>query len=344
MEPVLAETMYPQLKDVEVKTSRRVLFDVQGQVFGISVDMLKQVPCVLASLSDESRFKNKEPDGTVFINRSPKHFAEILSIIANFQSCDLWNIPESAQDRNELLQEADFYSLPPEIMEILKGKVVEQEDAAKKRVDDLQAQITKLQRELDLCNENLTKEIQAKNELAGLNSDSSIQTNGCYVSISDISFSLRITRDFTRILWSGYRSLEKVKDTGYNYGKVVYEMRPLGALESPIVLWNTLKSYVLCERKSDNGASRIDLCSMGNGELLVYLEIASQRNSDPLGFHSPSLTISSSPPASSAASLPPSPSKSQLSMEERFAMASNFGRHAPPGFQRIVCRFQADPK
>ena len=75
--------MYPQLKDVEVKMSRRVLFDVQGhypsphpthifvisnflnigQVFGISVDILKQVPCVLASLAEDGKFKSKEPDG-----------------------------------------------------------------------------------------------------------------------------------------------------------------------------------------------------------------------------------------------------------------------------------------
>jgi hypothetical protein len=63
--------------------------------------------------------------GTVFINRSPKHFAEILNIITNFQSCDLWHVPASTQERNELLQEADFYSLPTEVVEALRGKVCE---------------------------------------------------------------------------------------------------------------------------------------------------------------------------------------------------------------------------
>jgi len=277
----------------------------------------------------------------VFINRSPKHFSEILNIITNFQCCDMWRIPASVQERNELLQEADFYSLPPDIVEALKGKVHECEEVAKKQIDDLHSQIAALKKELELSHDNLAKETQAKNELSNLNSDSSILTTGCYVSISDISFSLRINKDFTKILWSGYRSLEKVNVTNYNYGKAVYEMRPLGALESPMVLWNNLKSYILCERKSDNGATRIDLCSMGNGELLVYLETASRNHSDPLGFHH---TATSSSPPSSSASLPTSPTKSQLSMEERFAMASNFGRHSPPGFQRIVCRFQADPK
>jgi hypothetical protein len=36
MDPILdAETMYPQLKDVEVKISRRVLFDVQGTYYNL---------------------------------------------------------------------------------------------------------------------------------------------------------------------------------------------------------------------------------------------------------------------------------------------------------------------
>jgi hypothetical protein len=48
---------------------------------------------------------------------------EILDIIANFQCSDMWHVPQSTQERNELLLEADFYSLPQDIIDVLKAKV-----------------------------------------------------------------------------------------------------------------------------------------------------------------------------------------------------------------------------
>lgn len=63
--------------------------------------------------------------GTVFINRSPKHFQTILTMIQHFNSPSLWpSLPSLVSDREELLVEADFYSLPPELMDALRSKVL----------------------------------------------------------------------------------------------------------------------------------------------------------------------------------------------------------------------------
>lgn len=121
---------------------------------------------------------------------------------------------------------------------------------------------------------------------------------------------------------------------------------------------NYFKISILCERRSENNmGTRIDLCSMGNGELLVIIETSPSR--DPLHYHSSSPPSSSpsssssgsaSPPSSHHSShhshshshsvnIPASPSKSQPSLEERFAIATNLNRHSVPGFQRITCRY-----
>jgi len=308
------------------------------------VDALKQIPSLLAHLSNpDSKFRNKEPDGTIFINRSPKHFAEILNIATNPQNSSLWHLPVDQQERTDLLEEADFYSLPPEIIEALKTKVAEKEDVVKKEINDLKGQIAALKKELDTSIEAHARESREKNDLLALASESAIHTMGCYISISDVSFSLRVNKDMTKIAWSGNRSLEKVNATPY-YGKPNYEMRPVGAQEANVVLWNNAKSYVLCERKSETHSGlRIDLCSMGNGELLVILEGGL---AGPAGGAGGGIAMTSTSPPSryeSSNHLPPtSPSKAHS--EERFMMASALHKPGMPTFQRIVCRFQPDPK
>ncbi len=99
--------------------------------------------------------------------------------------------------------------------------------------------------------------------------DSDIHTQGCYVSVSEFPFALRVVKDLSKILWncgrysiSLYclyikitfvyllyaRSLEKftIKTaTGYGFGtspSITNEFRPAGAQEATIVLWNNSKS------------------------------------------------------------------------------------------------------
>ncbi len=82
---------------------------------------------------------------------------------------------------------------------------------------------------------------------------------------------------------------------------------------------------ILCERRTDTMCLRIDLCSMGNSELLVIFE-------NPPPSSSPSLSYT--PPNAS-------PSKHMLP-EETFSIRTTLSK--PNTLHRIVCRYQPDTR
>jgi len=305
------------------KVSQRVVFDVRGKLFATSYESIKQVPCLLSKLADpDNKFHTRDPDGVIFIDRNSKHFAVILDIVTNCTNGDFWSIPDDIKECQELLIEVDFYSLPGDLVAAVKDKVAEKEENVQKKMENLNSQINALMKEKDSISAQLTKEIREKIELRNLVTDCQLQTSGCYISISEMPFSVRISRDLSKMHWSSSRSVERVviKGSSMFFGangqsshSQTYETKPSNAQEASIVLWNNSRSYIMCERKIGNDSqtllqfARIDLCCMGNDELLVIFEN----------------------PAAHSTALKPG----EHERKER----------APP-YHRIICRYQSDAR
>jgi len=252
-------------------------------LFSTTYESIKQVPCLLSKLADpDSKFKTLDANGALFIDRNPKHFATILDVITNYSTSDYWPLPDDMKEFQELLQEADFYSLPDNIIEILKDKHAELQDDDKTRFERLHRQINELQKEKDSLLSQLTQEIREKSDLRELLNDCQLQTNGCYVSICERPFSLRIARDMSKIQWSLTRGLERLRkgsnmvyspQKGSDHSHhIAYELKPVNATDASVVLWNNSKTYLMCERRWEANSARIDICCIGNGELLVIFE------------------------------------------------------------------------
>jgi len=279
---------------------------VRGKLFSTSFESIKQVPCLLSKLADpHSKFKNHDASGALFIDRNPKHFATILDIITNYGDSDYWPLPDDIKEFKELMQEVDFYSLPSDIIDLLKDKLAELADEENSQLEKLQSQIKELLKDKESLMGQLSQELHDKIELREMLSDCQIKTHGCYVSISELPLSLRINKDLTKVQWSLHRSLERVRkgssivyspqkiDREHHHERhnnhnghsnnshhhqnstssITYELRPINPSDAGVVLWSDSKSYIMCERKiDDNLYSRVDLCCIGNGELLVIFD------------------------------------------------------------------------
>lgn len=88
-----------------------VAINVGGQVFVTSRDTLLRVPESLICRMFQGEVpvkKVQQTDVTYFVDRDPKHFQRILNYMRD-GSCVL---PQSVEDREELLAEARYYEMP----------------------------------------------------------------------------------------------------------------------------------------------------------------------------------------------------------------------------------------
>eukprot|EP00930_Biecheleria_cincta_P071388 TRINITY_DN58900_c0_g1_i1.p1 TRINITY_DN58900_c0_g1~~TRINITY_DN58900_c0_g1_i1.p1 ORF type:complete len:390 (+),score=50.94 TRINITY_DN58900_c0_g1_i1:59-1171(+) len=107
-QPVPTESV-PAAKRVCLKSGRIVL-NVGSEKFETSRETLSSFPnSYFESLTSGRLSIDVQEDGSIFIDRSPKHFAYILEYLRNGSR---FRLPDSLDARDELLLEAEFYGLP----------------------------------------------------------------------------------------------------------------------------------------------------------------------------------------------------------------------------------------
>ncbi|EGT44444.1 hypothetical protein CAEBREN_25218 [Caenorhabditis brenneri] len=100
-----------------VLTGNVIRLDVGGTVFKSTKDTLMKLDGTLKTMLEEM---DTEQTNGIFIDRSPEHFDTILNFLRD-ESVDL---PDSMEDRKEILREAEYYELDG-LVELCKSKIPE---------------------------------------------------------------------------------------------------------------------------------------------------------------------------------------------------------------------------
>jgi len=98
-----------KMKELNDHTSEKIRLNVGGSYFVTTKSTLTKFSDSMLGTMFSGRHKivvDKE-DGSVFIDRSPKYFDQILSYL---RDGDVF-VPENSQDKYGLIKEADFYGL-----------------------------------------------------------------------------------------------------------------------------------------------------------------------------------------------------------------------------------------
>jgi len=196
---------------------KRVLLDVRGKIFSASTDSLIAVDCYFSRLIAENFCQ--DPNGCIFIDRNPKHFKHILSMLSNIS--DQWTLPSTDSGCQELLAEVDFYQLPQDFVTKLAEKVKQREKTTETHIKTLQTQLDEASEKIaTLQQENMELDQQAKQYKQEL-VEGSIR-NGLYISLDSKKLcALRINSQTILFSPEGRHDPSSMK-SGVTLFKVVY--------------------------------------------------------------------------------------------------------------------------
>lgn len=102
--------------------SGRVLLNIGSGRFETSKETLLSVPSYFGSLLSGRFSIDLQDDGSIFIDRNPKHFSYILEFLRNGKR---FQAPSTQQEKDELLLEAQFYGLSDLIKALRRFRVAE---------------------------------------------------------------------------------------------------------------------------------------------------------------------------------------------------------------------------
>ncbi|CAF3862872.1 unnamed protein product [Rotaria sordida] len=88
------------------KYDQIVTLNIGGQLFSTTIETLTKEECLFTKMFS-GRFDLREHQGATFIDRDPTHFR----ILLNYLRTNTLIEPKSAQDRSELLLEAEYYQI-----------------------------------------------------------------------------------------------------------------------------------------------------------------------------------------------------------------------------------------
>ncbi|CAF2544052.1 unnamed protein product [Rotaria sp. Silwood2] len=100
------------------KYDQIVTLNIGGQLFSTTIETLTKEECLFTKMFN-GRFDLREHQGATFIDRDPTHFR----ILLNYLRTNTFIEPKSAQDRAELLLEAEYYQITSLIKQ-LKNETV----------------------------------------------------------------------------------------------------------------------------------------------------------------------------------------------------------------------------
>ncbi|CAF3578872.1 unnamed protein product [Adineta steineri] len=109
-------------KDEMVKLLKKydqiVTLNVGGQLFTTTMETLTKEECLFTKMFN-GRYDLQECQGAIFIDRDSTHFRVLL----NYLRTNVFIEPKSAEDRTELLLEAEYYQIPSLIIKLKKDTI-----------------------------------------------------------------------------------------------------------------------------------------------------------------------------------------------------------------------------
>jgi hypothetical protein len=129
----LAETEMPAAKRNR-HTSDHIVLNVGCEKFETTLDTLNNFPeSLFNSLASGRHRLHREDDGSIFFDLSPRYFYNIIQYLRNGIRCI--SLPQSEEARDELLLEANYYSLNCFAARLRKFKLLDSQGSSFTKTD-----------------------------------------------------------------------------------------------------------------------------------------------------------------------------------------------------------------
>jgi len=320
----------------EIVQSPRVLFDVRGTILGTSMRVLESVSssilykismgaksCEGSSIASngsagksKSNSGRKGAEGTIFIDRNPKIFSQLLEVIkyetdssstglTSMSLDDLLNAlcnltttspSETTQCAEEittlLLAEARYFELPSKIIEALQQRQQRQQQKQ-------ETSLVRLSQSNESLEQKLRIELEEHTTLRTLIADNQLRSDGCYVSISEYPLAIRLGVLNSDLLpnviqWSLERALQKQptpsrtllssSSSSSNSSSNIANknhLKPAGDNVATVILLSPVKTYLLAEANAFGIGGNVSNNNNNNPSLnKIRFELVSIGNND----------------------------------------------------------------